>query len=180
MGKKIVVLNGSPRVKGNTAGLVKAFTEGAEGAGHEVTTFVLDQMNIHGCKGCMHGKGKEEYPCSQRDDMDQIYKAFREAEVVIWASPLYYWTLSGQLRICIDRLFALVEGGGTSFYGKSCALLMAAEGNGFEKTVDYFDFLMEKMHWNNLGKVLASGCGKPGDVEKTAFYEEARKLGASL
>ena len=52
MGKKIVILNGSPRKTGNTSALIKAFTEGAESAGNTVTTFFLDGMNIHGCKGC--------------------------------------------------------------------------------------------------------------------------------
>ena len=52
MGKNILILNGSPRKTGNTAGLTKAFAEGAESAGHKVTEFFLDSMNIHGCKGC--------------------------------------------------------------------------------------------------------------------------------
>ena len=51
MSKKIVILNGSPRKNGNTSALVKAFTEGAESAGNTVTTFLLDSMEIHGCKG---------------------------------------------------------------------------------------------------------------------------------
>ena len=53
MGKSIVILNGSPRKKGNTSTLVKAFREGAESAGHSVTEFILHDMNIHGCKGCL-------------------------------------------------------------------------------------------------------------------------------
>ena len=55
MSKKIVILNGSPRRKGNTSALVKAFTEGAESAGNTVTEFFLDGMDIHGCKGCFGG-----------------------------------------------------------------------------------------------------------------------------
>ena len=58
MPKKIVILNGSPRRKGNTAALVKAFTNGAESAGHTVTEFFLDGMSIHGCKGCFGGHSK--------------------------------------------------------------------------------------------------------------------------
>ena len=55
MPKKIVILNGSPRRKGNTSALVKAFTNGAESVGHTVTEFFLDGMSIHGCKGCFGG-----------------------------------------------------------------------------------------------------------------------------
>ena len=65
MSKKIVVLNGSPRKNGNTSALVKAFTEGAESAGHTVTEFFLDSMNIHGCKGCFGGHSSRECPCVQ-------------------------------------------------------------------------------------------------------------------
>ena len=62
MSKKIVVLNGSPRKKGNTSMLVKAFTEGAESAGNIVTEFFLDSMEIHGCKGCFGGHSSKECP----------------------------------------------------------------------------------------------------------------------
>ena len=55
LSKKIIILNGSPRAKGNTSALVNEFTRGAEEAGCEVTTFQLDKMNIHGCKGCFGG-----------------------------------------------------------------------------------------------------------------------------
>lgn len=70
MGKQIVILNGSPRRKGNTSALVRAFTEGAEKAGHIVREFFLSDMNIHGCKGCFSGHSTKECPCIQRDDMD--------------------------------------------------------------------------------------------------------------
>ena len=91
MSKKIVILNGSPRKKGNTSALVKSFTEGAESAGNTVTEFFLDGMNIHGCKGCFGGHSSREWPCVQKDDMDQIYPAVKESDVVVLATPLYYW-----------------------------------------------------------------------------------------
>ena len=78
MSKKIVILNGSPRKTGNTSELVKAFTEGAESVGNEVTTFHLDSMDIHGCKGCFGGDNSKECPCVQKDDMAQIYPAVKK------------------------------------------------------------------------------------------------------
>lgn len=90
MNKKIVILNGSPRRKGNTSALVRSFTEGAENAGNTVTEFFLDSMNIHGCKGCFGGHSSREFPCVQKDDMDQIYPAVKDCDVVILATPLYY------------------------------------------------------------------------------------------
>ena len=75
MSKKIVILNGSPRRKGNTSMLVQAFTEGAESAGNTVTEFFLDSMDIHGCKGCFGGHSSKACPCVQKDDMARIYPA---------------------------------------------------------------------------------------------------------
>ena len=112
MSKKIVILNGSPRKKGNTSALVKSFTEGAEASGNTVTEFFLGGMNIHGCRGCFGGHSSKDCPCVQQDDMNQIYPAVRDCDVIVLASPLYYWNMSGQLRSAVDRLFALEEGDG--------------------------------------------------------------------
>lgn len=96
MSKKIIVLNGSPRKRGNTSTLVKSFIEGAESVGNTVTEFFLDSMDIHGCNGCFGGHSSKEFPCVQSDDMDKIYPAVKECDVVVLASPLYYWTMSGR------------------------------------------------------------------------------------
>ena len=134
MAKNIVILNGSPRQKGNTSMLVEAFAEGARSAGYTVTEFFLSGMDIHGCKGCFGGHSGKECPCVQHDDMDMIYPAVKDSDVVVLASPLYYWTMSGQLRTALDRLFALEEGDSNLLRGngRASALLMAAEGHGFE------------------------------------------------
>lgn len=89
MSRKIIVLNGSPRAKGNTAALIAEFARGARESGCEVEIFQLDKMNIHGCKGCFGGGKNFDHPCVQRDDMDKIYPAYREADVVVLATPLY-------------------------------------------------------------------------------------------
>lgn len=182
MSQKIVILNGSPRKTGNTSALVKAFTEGAESVGNTVTEFFLDKMDIHGCKGCFGGYSSKECPCVQKDDMAQIYPAVKECDVVILASPLYYWTMSGQLRTALDRLFALEEGDGNLLRGngKSSALLMAAEGHGFDDAVLYFDHLMEHLRWQNLGHVLAGGNMAVGDIKGKAEIEQAYALGKSI
>ena len=182
MPKKIVILNGSPRRNGNTSALVKAFTEGAESAGHTVTEFFLDSMNIHGCKGCFGGHSSKECPCVQRDDMNKIYPVVRECDGIVLASPLYYWNMSGQIRTAIDRLFALEEGDGNLLrgHGKASALLMAAEGHGFEDVLVYYNHLMEHLKWNNLGHVLAGGNGEIGDIEGKAEISAAYELGKSI
>ncbi len=182
MPKKIVILNGSPRKTGNTAALVKAFTEGAQSAGHTVTEFFLSGMDIHGCKGCFGGHSGRDCPCVQHDGMDKIYPAVKGCDVVVLASPLYYWNMSGQLRTAIDRLFALEEGDGNLLRGRgrASALLMAAEGNGFEDVLTYYDHLMEHLRWQNLGHVLAGGNCDVGDIAGKPEIQEAYHLGKSI
>lgn len=182
MHKKIVILNGSPRKNGNTARLVKEFMRGAQETGNTVTEFFLAGMSIKGCKGCFGGHSSMECPCVQRDDMNQIYPAVRDCDVIILATPLYYWNMSGQLRTAIDRLFALEEGDGNLLRGKgrASALLMAAEGQDFADVILYYDHLMEHLQWKNLGHILAGGNGDVGDIEGKPELEKAYALGKSI
>lgn len=182
MAKKIVILNGSPRKNGNTSMLAKAFTEGAESAGHAATEFFLGSMDIHGCKGCFGGHSSRECPCVQQDDMNKIYPAVKASDVVVLATPLYYWNMSGQLRTAIDRLFALEEGDGNLLRGngRASTLLMAAEGHGFEDVALYYDHLMEHLRWKNLGKVLCGGVMDVGDIKGKKELDDAYELGRSI
>ncbi len=181
MGKKIIVLNGSPRANGNTSELIKSFTEGAESVGHTVTRFDLQRMDIHPCLGCCAGGKDRNNPCVQKDDMGIIYPAYEEADMVVLASPLYYWTISGQLKAAFDRLFAVAEC--NENYAnpvKECALLMAAEGFDFEETLYWYDRLMGHIGWTDRGKVLCGGVFNIGDIKGNEKLEEARQLGASI
>lgn len=176
---KIMVLNGSPRPKGNTAALVAAFTEGAESAGHEVTSFMLDKMKINGCKGCYGANKNPDSPCVQKDDMEQIYAAYKDSDVVVMASPLYFWTLSGQLRTALDRLFAPMEKGAHPDK-KGCVLLMAAGEEDFGFCQAWFDDVAGKLGWKNYGSLLVGGVNNIGDINGRPELEQARRLGASI
>lgn len=181
MAKKIIVLNGSPRRNGNTSALVDAFTRGAEDAGNTVTSFLLHDMEIRGCKGCWNGGKNPDRPCTIQDDMDKIYPAYQEADVVVLASPLYYWTISGQLKTAFDRLFAVAEC--NSDYRnpqKDAVLLMAAEGNGFDESVYWYERLMKHIQWKDLGRVLMAGVHQPGDSEGRPELVKAYELGKSV
>lgn len=182
MDKKIVILNGSPRKNGNTSALTAEFKNGAESTENTVTEFFLDSMNINGCKGCFGGHSGNEFPCVQKDDMRQIYPAVKECDVVVLATPLYYWNMSGQLRTAVDRLFALEEGNGNLLRGhnRACVLLMAAEGYGFEDVLLYYEHLTEHLKWKNLGHVLAGGNGNIGDILDKSELEQAYELGKSI
>ncbi len=185
MAKKILVLNGSPRMGGNTKELIKAFTAGAEGAGHTVTVFDLQKMDIHGCLGCCRGGKNAESPCVQKDGMDLIYPVYRMADVVVLASPMYYWGISGQLKCAFDRLFAVAEL--SSDYAnpvKECALLMAAEGDtpeNFAPVKAFYESLAGQLGWKNRGIVYAGGNMAAGDIlNKPQQLREAQELGAGI
>ncbi len=181
MSKKIMVLNGSWRKGGNTAALVKEFVRGAEQAGNTVTVFELGGMNINGCKGCMAGGKHPESPCVQKDDMEKIYPVYREADVLVLASPLYYWTISGQLKTAFDRLFAVAEcDANYRNPKKETVLLMAAEGYGFEESQYWYDRLERHLGWHSLGKVLCGGVMELGDIKGRKELEDAYELGRSI
>ena len=114
--------------------------------------------------------------------MDKIYPAVKECDIVALATPLYDWNMSGQIRTAIDRLFALEEGDGNLLrgQGRSCALLMAAEGHGFEDVVLYYEHLAEHLRWRNLGHVLAGGNGESGEIEGTPERGKAFDCGKSI
>lgn len=184
LAKKILILNGSPRLKGNTAMLCDAFMDGVISAGHEVSRHDLQRMDIKGCMGCMKGGKNEASPCVIKDDMDKIYPDYRAADLVVLASPMYYWSISGQLKCAFDRLFAVAEC--NADYAnpvKDCALIMAAEGNtpdNWKPALDYYEALIHFMKWRSLGRVLAGGVLDAGAVAGTQAIEEARRFGAAL
>lgn len=104
---KILVLNGSPRVHGNTAAMVEAFTKGAREAGHQVDVFAVARMKIAGCLACEYCHTKGGGRCIQEDDMRQIYPVLEQAEMIVLASPVYYHSFTAQLQCAINRIYAL-------------------------------------------------------------------------
>ena len=185
MGKKMIILNGSPRKNGNTSALTDSFRKGAEKNGNTVVEFFLGDMNINGCRGCFGGGKNCESPCVQKDDMEKIYPAYKEADIVVLASPLYYWSISGQLKTAFDRLFAVAEC--DSDYRnpkKECVLIMAAEGHGFEESEYWYDRLEKHLGWRSRGKVLCGGVMAVGDIESTdegkEKLNEAYELGLTI
>lgn len=185
MHKKICILNGSPRTNGNTKELIKSFTLGATESGHEVVCFDLQKMNIHSCLGCCKGGKEKSSPCVQKDDMEQIYSVYEEADVVVLASPMYYWGISGQLKCAFDRLFAVAELN-TNYENpkKDCVLLMSAEGNteeNFAPVCAFYEGLTSHLGWKNLGIVYAGGNMNVGDIlSKQNQLKEAKELGRSI
>lgn len=166
--KQIVILNGSARKNGNTATLTKAFTDGAESAGNTVREFYLFDMNIRGCMGC-GCCGKTTAPCAQQDDMREIYEEFEKADVVVFASPVYFWTITGTLKAVADRLYAELRQLGYGGFPRESVLLMTADGGDYSQAVTWYRTYERNLGWKNLGEVLGKGKTK-----------EAYRLGASI
>lgn len=166
--KRVLILNGCPRKNGKTASLVRAFTEGAESAGNEVTELHLDSMDIHGCKAC-EACARNGGTCVQRDEMDEVTRAWEQAEVVVFASPMYWGTVTGQLKVAIDRLYALQNKLGLRGFGREYALIMTARGNYWQQALDFYGIFTDVMGCKDWGQVLGAG-----------REDEARALGASI
>ncbi len=122
---KIAVLNGSPR-KGTTAAMVQAFREGAEAAGHVVEEYQVGKMKIAGCLACEYCHTKGEGTCIQKDDLEKILPAYKEADMIVFASPIYYFTMSAQIEAAIQRVYCI----GKPLMAKKAALLLTSGSPG--------------------------------------------------
>ncbi len=122
---KIVILNGSPHPKGNTKALVDAFSKGAQKAGHEVVECPVGTMSIKGCLGCEYCHTKGEGKCVQKDDMEKVYPELATADMVVLASPVHYFAISGQLQSTIARFYATMKPA-----AKKYALIMSSASPG--------------------------------------------------
>ena len=102
----ILILQGSPRANGNTAWMAEECRKAAEAAGYEVTLVDVAHKKIAGCLACEYchtvGGGK----CVQKDDMQELYPKLAEADMILIASPIYYWGFSGQMESVITRFYA--------------------------------------------------------------------------
>ena len=180
---KVLVLEGSPHKKGSSNLLADEFIKGVKENNHQVEVFDVAHANIKPCLGCdycgMNG------PCVQKDDMQKIYPAYKDADIVVLASPMYYWGISGQLKCAFDRLFAVAEL--TPNYEnpkKDCILLMAAEGDtehNFAPVRAFYEGLTAHLGWKSIGIVYAGGNMDAGAIfHKPEQLEEAETLGRSI
>lgn len=191
-GKKILVIQGGGRAKGNTAQLVESFVRGAEDAGHTVEVVSLLKYEVKGCIGCnacRYGK-----PCVQKDDFNGIAEKLREADLVAFASPLYFWTISSRLKALIERFYCLAQedpnpprGRYEKYLEKDCVLLMTAADDffwTFEQAVSYYRFtLVNYIGFHDKGMLLAGGCGDTNGsprIGETGHLEEAYDFGKGL
>ncbi len=177
MSKKIVVITGSPRKKGNSFAMTEAFIRAAEAKGHIVTRFDAALKNAGGCRAC-ETCFKTGKPCSFDDDFNTIAPAIQEADAVVFSMPVYWYSIPAQIKGVIDRLFSFVVGG-KDISGKEYATILCCE----EKDLTVFDGVrmpLERsaalLKWKLAGEVLVPGVLNIGDIEKTDGCRQAAAL----
>ena len=187
--KKILIILGGGRKKGNTVQLVDAFMKGAMEAGHATELISLNQLQVNGCIGCnacRYGK-----PCVQKDDFNSLVPKILEADLLVFASPLYFWTISSKIKAFIERFYCIAQKDDNPPLGRyekypvhDCALLMTSADDffwTFEQAVSYYQFTMiNYIGFHNKGMLLAGGCGdtngRPG-IGKTDHLMEEYEFG---
>jgi len=190
--KNILVVAGGGRPKGNTAQLIDAFVKGARETGHCVETISLLKTEVKGCLGCnacRYGK-----PCIQKDGFNELVPKIKKADLIVFASPLYFWTLSSKLKAFIERFYCIAEEDPDPPYGryekypvKDSALLMTSADDffwTFNQAVSYYQFaVVNYIGFHDRGMVLAGGCGdtngKP-QIDKTGHLQRAYEFGKNV
>lgn len=129
---KILVLNGSPRPNGNTAGMVNIFQRAAEEHGHQVKVFSVCKMNINGCLACEYCHGEGHGQCVQKDDMQEIYAELSDTEMLVLAAPIYYHGISGQLKCVIDRFYSALYPTAPTTLKKVAMFLSSGDDNMYD------------------------------------------------
>ena len=125
MNKKVVVITGSPRKNGNSAAMAEAFIKAAEEKGHTVTRFDAAMMNVGGCHAC-ETCFKSGKACSFDDDFNTIAPHILEADDIVFAMPVYWYSIPGQIKNVIDKIYSFCVAG-KDVAGKGCGLIACCE-----------------------------------------------------
>ena len=178
--KKVLVISTSPRKNGNSDLLAQAFAEGAKEAGHSVEFVAFRDKNIQYCRGCL--ACQKTLKCVIKDDMAGILASLQKADVVCFATPVYYYACSGQMKTFLDRcnpLYPQEYAFRDVYLLAACADTDPAAIDGTVSDVRGWVSCFEKASYR--GSVLAPGTNKAGEVKNSpAVLEEARKLGKNL
>ena len=179
---KTIVLHGSPRKNGNSDTLAENFLQGMnEGVLKETKHFYTNEMSIRPCQGCLSCANADEKSCIIKDDMQEIYSTFIEADVIVFATPMYWGYITAQLKTVIDRMEALVMW--DHFKNKTFVVLITYRHH-CESSVAFFErictFFDVRLHVITC-RTLDIDTGKDIPISRCkAKIEEAFELGKSL
>lgn len=175
----IVILSGSPRKGGNTELLAQAFHEGAS-LHHHAEVIPVREYNINPCKGCNACFRNAEHRCIQNDDMQVLYDKLKSADMLVIASPVYFYGISAQLKAVIDRLHNPLRDG---FNIKKMALLAVGAASLpklFDAILAEYYLCLDFFNIEDAGTVLVRGVKEKGDIKNSTALQEAHNLAAQL
>lgn len=174
---KVVVLNGSPHKRGNTKVMIEEFARGVVDAGHEVEVIDLADKKVAGCLGCYHCF-KVPGECVQKDDMGEILAALDGADLVAFASPIYWFDITAQLKAVVDRMFAR---GATGFNFSRVALLLDSGSDGvFDAALAQYRAMNAYLSWESMGEVCIPGMDEEHRMADSPLLSRAYELGRAL
>ena len=171
----ILILSGSPRKGGNTELLVDAFAKGAM-EHHQVEIVSVRDYKVNPCMGC-NACFKTNGICAQKDDMSVIYEKMSQADMLVIASPVYFYGISAQLKAIIDRCHNPIR---DTFHIKQMALLLVGAASLpelFDSILAEYNLCLKFFVMKDAGKVLVRGVKDKGDINQTDALNEAYTLG---
>ena len=183
--RQVLILNGSPRKNGNCAVLVDQAAAGARAGGAVVEVFTLNDMDIRPCDACESCQETGGGICVVRDDMQQLYPRVRRADAIVIASPIYWFTVSAQTKLFIDRLYALHGTAGNVLGGKRFGILLVygdpdPYSSGAVNAIRMYQDLFRFVQADLLGIVYGSA-NAAGEIRNLpAVLEKAHQLGQQL
>ena len=176
---KIVVLVGSMRKEGNTDLLVKAFVDGASKK-NDVEIISVAEYKVNPCIGCNSCFERKDNSCFQKDDMEVIYKKLAKADMIVIASPVYFYGISSELKAIVDRLHTPLR---NTFKVKKLGLLLVAAATlpaVFDAIEIQYKLVLDFFKLEDAGRVLVRGVKEKGDIKGNKALEEAYKLGMNI
>ena len=169
---KITVLNGSPR-KMNTTFMVDAFVKGAEEAGHTVEVIQVGKMKIAGCLGCEYCHGKGEGQCIQKDDMEKVYPAYQDCDMIVFASPIYSFGMTAQITAATQRVYALMKWPKAT---KAALLLSSMSPNVYDGAIGTYKGILGFTGIEDMGIFTAKDPENGSEALQQEIYDFAKSL----
>lgn len=174
MGKQVLILAGSPRRGGNSDLLCDAFAQGSREAGHTVEKIYVQAQKIGGCMACYACRGTGT--CVQKDDMAPLLAKLAAADVIVLATPVYFYSMDGQMKTLIDRTLPRYgEISDKDFYFIATA---AAGKNSMERTMDALRGFTDCLPGAEVrGLIYGDGVYEKGEIKASETMKTACQMG---
>jgi multimeric flavodoxin WrbA len=153
--------------------MVDAFAEGAKAAGNEVEVLQVGKMKINGCLACEYCHGKGAGQCIQKDDMEKVMPAYKDCDMIVFASPIYYFDMTAQLSAAIQRVYAI---GKPTKATRAALLLSSASPNPFEGAIATYKAMIGYMGLEDAGIITAAGDENGSEAKLKEICEMSKAL----